>query len=161
MAPIVEVAGKTRRKCSPSREAQRPSPPKRKGPASNQVAILLDIVLSHEGVNGTVVGQVLDGLVDVVLELGVALVDGDGVLLAGANLLNGLAGVELLGGQLAGNGAVGDYGVALIGLQGAEALGGVLVGTFLALGKFSWAKDSAVEPDWTMMVASALLSFSL
>lgn len=128
---------------------------------SNQVAILLDVVLSHEGVNGTVVGQVLDGLVDVVLELGVALVDGDGVLLAGANLLNGLAGVELLGGQLAGNGAVGDYGVALIGLQGAEALGGVLVGDNLGLGKFSWAKDSAVEPDWTMMVASALLSFSL
>ena len=113
MAPIVEVVGKTRRKCSPSREAQRPSPPKRKGPASNQVAILLDVVLSHEGVNGTVIGQVLDGLVDVVLELGVALVDGDGVLLAGADLLDGLAGVELLGGQLAGNGAVGDYGVAL------------------------------------------------
>ena len=117
MAPIVEVAGKTRRKRSPSREAQRPSPPKRKGPARNQVAILLDVVLSHEGVNGTVVGQVLDGLVDVFLELGVTLVDGDGVLLAGADLLNGLAGVELLGGQLAGNGAVGDYGVALIGLQ--------------------------------------------
>ena len=93
---------------------------KRKGPlrkterAYAQSSIyLLDVVLSHEGVNGTVVGQVLDGLVDVVLELGVALVDGDGVLLAGANLLDGLAGVELLGGQLAGNGAVGDYGVAL------------------------------------------------
>ena len=63
---------------------------KRKGPARNQVVILLDIVLSHEGVDGTVVGQVLDGLVDVVLELGVALVDGDGVLLAGADLLDGL-----------------------------------------------------------------------
>ena len=106
---------------------------KRKGPARNQVVILLDIVLSHEGVDGTVVGQVLDGLVDVVLELGVALVDGDGVLLAGADLLDGLAGVELLGGQLAGNGAVGDYGVALIGLQSAEALGGVLVGDDLGL----------------------------
>ena len=134
---------------------------KRKGPlrkterAYAQSSIyLLDVVLSHEGVNGTVVGQVLDGLVDVVLELGVALVDGDGVLLAGADLLDGLAGVELLGGQLAGNGAVGDYGVALIGLQGAEALGGVLVGDDLGLGKFSWAKASAVEPDWTMMVAS-------
>ncbi len=86
---------------------------KRKGPARNQVVILLDVVLSHEGVDGTVVGQVLDGLVDVILELGVALVNGNGVLLAGADLLDGLAGVELLGGQLAGNGAVGDYGVAL------------------------------------------------
>ena len=122
---------------TPIQEAQRPSPPKRKGPARNQVAILLDIVFSHEGVDGTVVGQVLDGLVDVVLELGVALVDGDGVLLAGADLLDGLAGVELLGGQLAGNGAVGDYGVALIGLQGAEALGGVLVGDDLGLGASS------------------------
>ena len=108
---------------------------KRKGPARNQVVILLDVVLSHEGVDGTVIGQVLDSLVDVVLELGVALVDGDGVLLAGADLLDGLAGVELLGGQLAGNGAVGDYGVALIGLQGAEALGSVLVGDDLGLGE--------------------------
>ena len=39
------------------------------------MTILLDVVLSHEGVNGTVVGQVLDSLVDVVLELGIALVD--------------------------------------------------------------------------------------
>ena len=45
------------------------------------------------------------------LSLVLPLVDGDGVLLAGADLLDGLAGVELLGGQLAGNGAVGDYGV--------------------------------------------------
>lgn len=125
------------------------------------MTILLDVVLSHEGVNGTVVGQVLDGLVDVVLELGVALVDGDGVLLAGADLLDGLAGVELLGGQLAGNGAVGDYGVTLIGLQGAEALGGVLVGDDLGLREVLLGKASAVDPDWTMMVASALLSFSL
>jgi ABC-type amino acid transport substrate-binding protein len=62
---------------TPIQETQRPSPPKRKGPACNQVAILLDVVLSHKGVNGTVIGQVLDGLVDVVLELSVALVDGD------------------------------------------------------------------------------------
>ena len=95
------------------------------------MTILLDVVLSHEGVNGTVVGQVLDGLVDVVLELGVALVDGDSVLLAGADLLNRMAGVELLGGQLARNGAVGDHGVTLVGLQCAEALGGVLVGNDL------------------------------
>ena len=56
------------------------------------------------------------------LSLGVALVDGDGVLLAGADLLDGLAGVELLEAvQLAGNGEVGDYGVALYrGLQGAS-----------------------------------------
>ena len=119
----------------PIQEPQRPSPPKRKGPARNQVTILLDVVLSHEGVNGTVVGQVLDGLVDVALELGVALVDGDSILLTGADLLNRMAGIELLGGQLAGNGAIGNHGVALVGLQGAEALGGVLIGDDLGLGE--------------------------
>lgn len=112
MAPIVEVAGKTRRKRG--RREKRKGPPRKTERARTQSSInLLDAVLSHEGVDGTVIGQVLDGLVDVVLELGVALVDGDGVLFAGADLLDGLASVELLGGQLAGDGAVGDYGVAL------------------------------------------------
>lgn len=141
---------------------------KRKGPlrkterARTQSSInLLDVVLSHEGVNGTVIGQVLDSLVDAVLELGVALIDGNGVLLASADLLDGLAGVELLGGQLAGDGAVGDYGIALIRLQGAEALSGVLVGNNLGLGEVLLGKGLGGRADWTMMVASALLSFSL
>ena len=112
VAPIVEVPAK--RDGNALRREKRKGPLRKTERAYAQSSIyLLDVVLSHEGVNGTVVGQVLDGLVDVVLELGVALVDGDGVLLAGADLLDGLAGVELLGGQLAGNGAVGDYGVAL------------------------------------------------
>ena len=133
---------------------------KRKGPARNQVVILLDVVLSHEGVDGTVVGQVLDGLVDVILELGVALVDGNGVLLAGANLLDGLAGVELLGGQLAGNGAVGDYSVALIGLQSAKALGSVLVGDNLGLGEVLLGKGlggrARLDDDGSVSVVELL-----
>lgn len=103
----------------------------------------------------------LKAWVDVVLELGVALVDGDGILLAGADLLDGLAGVELLGGQLAGNGAVGDYRVALFGLQGTEALGSVLVGDDLGLGEVLLGKGLGGRARLNDVVASALLSFSL
>ena len=79
-APLAKARANTRK--GPSRR-------ERKGPDGYKRGNkLLDVVLLHESVNGTVLGKLLQSLVDLLGELGVVLVDSDGILLAGADLLD-------------------------------------------------------------------------